>query len=92
MTDSQLQDWCRARTANWSPVKLQLKLRKGQKPYAKPRRGFSTPAGLVESLDYMLKEQVNKGHMREVKYDSKYFVSQGFVLTKEGRFVPWPGT
>ena len=56
MSDSQLQAWVRERTRNWEPVPLHLRLKPGQKPFARPRRGYYTPAGLVPSLEYMLQE------------------------------------
>ena len=56
MSDSQLQAWVRERTRNWEPVPLQLRLKPGQKPFARPHRGYSTPPGLVPSLEYMLQE------------------------------------
>ena len=88
MTDAQIQSWVRERTHNWEPAPLQLRLKPGQKPFARPRRGYSTPAGLVPSLDYMIQEQISKGYMKGVQYNPKYFISQGFVQTKDGRFFP----
>ena len=88
MTSAELVAFFRERARGWSPAPLNLKLRTGQRPYAKPRRGYSTPAGLVPSEEYMLQEQIRKGYIREVPYDSKYFISQGFCQVKEGRCFP----
>ena len=62
------------RNDGWRPAPLTLRLKPGQKPYAKPRRGHSCPSGLVASREYMLQEQIRKGYMEEVAYDSKYFI------------------
>ena len=83
MTSAQLVDCFRKRAFGrkdgWKPAPLTLRLKPGQKPYAKPRRGHTCPSGLTASRDYMLQEQIRKGYMEEVPYDSKYFISQGVV-------------
>ena len=56
------------RVRDWEPIPLTMRLKPGQKPYvyAKPRRGYTTPAGLKISRDRMLKMKVDAGYMREV--------------------------
>ena len=88
LTSEQLISWMRERARGWEPIPLQLKLKPGQKPYAKPHMGYSTPAGLVPSMQYMLEDQCAKGYMRKVAFSDKLFVSQGFCQAKPGRFFP----
>ena len=89
MSSAQLHTWVRSRMAGWTPEPLHLQFKPGQQPFAKPRRGFSTPAGLAESMQYMLHEQIRKGYMEEVTdYTHDMFVSQGFVQAKPGRYFP----
>ena len=47
MTDAQLHRWVSKRLHGWTPAPLHLRLKPGQQPFAKPKRGYSTPAGLV---------------------------------------------
>ena len=88
MTLAQLVDYFRKRAFGrgdgWKPAPLTLRLKPGQKPYAKPRRSHTCPSGLSASMEYMLNEQIRKGYMEEVPY----FISQGFVQVKEGRCFP----
>ena len=88
MSHTQLIGWVKQRLKNYKPIPLDLKLKRGQRPHAKPHRGYNTPAGLVQSMQYMLAQQIEKGYMREVPYSSDFFVSQGFVQAKPGIF-PW---
>ena len=88
LTDSQLMSWIKERCRGWSPSKLQLKLKNGQQPYAKPKRGYSVQAGLVPSMNYMLQQQIDKGYLKKVPYSSEFFISQGFCQVKPGRTFP----
>ena len=84
--------WIAERKRGWSPAPLQLKLKDGQQPLAQPRHGYSTPAGLVAGRDYMIQQQINKGHLKKVPYCSDYFVSQSFVQAKLKPGRCFPGT
>lgn len=88
MSDRQLHQWVSKRLHNWKPAPPHLILKPGQQPFAKPKRGYSTPAGLVESMEYMVQEQIRKGYLEEVEYEQGMFVSQGFVQAKPGRTFP----
>ena len=88
MSEAERQSWVRERARGWEPERLNLKLKPGQKPHARPCRGYSCQAALIPSMQYMLQEQIDKGYMRKVAYKEGYFVSQGFVQAKPGRFFP----
>ena len=88
LTDAQLMAWVRERVRGWKPTELELHLKAGQQPFAKPRRSYSTPAGLVKSMEYMIQEQIRKGYMEQVEYTEDMFVSQGFCQPKRGRYFP----
>ena len=85
---AQRMEWIEERKRGWQPKPLNLKLKDAQEPLAQPRRGYSTPAGLVSGRDYMLQQQIDKGYLKQVEYQSDFFVSQGFVQAKPGRFFP----
>ena len=88
MTKSDMAKFVKARRGNYEPIPLRLELKDDAAPYAKPRRGFSTQAGLVESKQYMIQQQIDKGYLRKVNYRHGMFVSQGFVQAKPGRMFP----
>ncbi len=88
LSDAGLRQWMQQRTAGWEPEPLRLQLKPGQTPYAKPRRGYSVPSGLMASMKYMLQKQVSKGYMQKVEFSHDKFISQGFVQVKPGRYFP----
>ena len=88
LSDAGLRQWMQKRTAGWEPEPLRLRLKPGQKPYGKPRRGYSVPSGLMASMKHMLQDQVSEGYMRKVSYTYDKFVSPGFVQVKPGRYFP----
>ena len=88
LTDAQLITWVRSQIGDWEPEALHLRVKPGQRPFGKPRRGYSVPPGLHASMRYAIDDQIRKGYLRKVQYTSDMFISQGFCQVKPDRYYP----
>ena len=83
MSDSSMDAWFAHRFEGYQLLKLSLRLKASHLPPAKPKSTYSVPAGLIPSMEYCLSEQCRLKRMRKVAFSNQFFISKGFIKSKE---------
>ena len=89
MSLDELRQWVDQRLEGYSLPKLDLEVENSAGPYSKPGVSYSIPSGQVDAVMYQTQKLIDKGTLREVRYEHGMWVSPGFGKSK-GR--KWPGT
>jgi len=82
LSDEEMGEWMQRRMGDWKLPKMHLKVKAGQQPMPKIKRGYDVPAGLRRSAEHDLAESVASGVLTKVQFREGMCITQAFFQPK----------
>jgi site-specific DNA-cytosine methylase len=82
LSDEAMDAWMQRRMGSWELPKMHLKVKAGQQPMPKVKKGYDVPAGLRKSAEHDLAESVASGVLTKVQFREGMCITQAFFQPK----------
>jgi len=90
LDDHKLALWFKHQLATYVLPELELQIKPGVGPYAKPTHAYRTPSRLNEAVNYACDHMIREGYYEELFHvDHRHWITNAFVKMKE---TFWNGT